>query len=235
MVGQENVFLAELYFRDIGRLRSVSPNIDAIVRFRSNLTKVLLPTDAFAERPHYAQGRVQRDIRWHAPNHRESEQDPISLSGDHAKLRILYATGLRLLLHLRRIEDSYGHELPTEVVICLAAFTRADDPWTSRISLAEASSLLRAYVEMSQVEPSQFQTLLTNLLREHVKPAFVRSKNSAVTPAGRKAITALPPRLEASIDETKSKPWKYGQLYLITVFEWILGQLDVRFVITRHQ
>ena len=66
MVGQENVLLAELYFRDIGRLRLVSPNIDAVVRFRSNLTKILLPTDAFAERPHYAQGMEQRDIEWNA-------------------------------------------------------------------------------------------------------------------------------------------------------------------------
>ena len=62
MVGQENILLAELYFRDIGRLRSVSLSIDAIVCFRSNLTQILLPTDAFAERPLYAQGMVQRDI-----------------------------------------------------------------------------------------------------------------------------------------------------------------------------
>ncbi|KAL8793699.1 MAG: hypothetical protein Q9195_003748 [Heterodermia aff. obscurata] len=80
---------------------------------------------------------------------------------------------------------------------------------------------------MSKAEPGNFQTLLTNLLREHVKPAFVKSNNSAITPAGRKAIIALPPRFEASIDETKSKPWKYGQVYLITVFEWILEQLDL--------
>ena len=120
-------------------------------------------------------------------------------------------------------------------MICLASFTRANDPWTSHVSLAEASSLLGVYVKMSKAEPGRFQALLTNLLCEYVKPAFVKSKNSAITPAGRKAITALPPRLEASIDETKSKPWKYGQIYLITVFEWILGQLDVRFLIARHQ
>ena len=168
-------------------------------------------------------------------NHVESEQDPISTPGDHARLRVLYATGLRLLLHLQGIEHSYGHELPTELMICLASFTHADDPWTSQISLVEASTLLGVYVKMSKAEPGRFQTLLTNLLREHVKPAFAKSKNLAITPAGRKAITALPPKLEASIDEPKSKPWKYGQVYLITVFEWILGQLDVRFLITRHQ
>ena len=117
-------------------------------------------------------------------------------------------------------------------MICLAAFTHADDPWTSQISFAEASSLLGVYVKMSRVEPGRFQTLLTNLLREHVKPAFVKSKNLAITAAGRKAINALPPGLEASIDESKSKPWKYGQVYLITVFEWILGQLNVRFLNT---
>ena len=59
MIDQENVLLAELFFRDTERLRSVPPEIDAIVRFRSNLTNVLLPTDVFAERPHYVQGMVQ--------------------------------------------------------------------------------------------------------------------------------------------------------------------------------
>lgn len=206
----------------------------------------LCASEAISQRFYYQRTRLQsdltmlkvwcgRDIKWNAPNHIELEQDPISTSGDQARLRVLYETGLRLLLHLRRIEDSYGHELPAGVMICLASFTHADDPWTSQISLAEASSLLGVYVKMLKAEPGQFQTLLTNLLREHVKPAFVKSKTSAITPAGRKAMIALPPRHEASIDETKSKPWKYGQVYIITVFEWILGQLDVRLPITRHQ
>lgn len=76
--------------------------------------------------------------------------------------------------------------------------------------------------------PTRIQTLLTKLLHENVKPAFAKSKNSAVTPAGRKAISALPPKLEASIDEIKLKPWKYSQVYIVTVFEWILRHLDVR-------
>jgi len=65
------------------------------------------------------------------------------------------------------------------------------------------------------------------LLRERIKPLFAKSKNPAVTPAGRKAITPLPVPIEHGVDEVEIKPWKYGDCYIVTVFEWVLQQLDV--------
>jgi len=65
------------------------------------------------------------------------------------------------------------------------------------------------------------------LLRERIKPLFAKSKNSAITPAGRKAITPLPVPIQHGVDEEVLKPWKYGDCYIVTVLEWVLQQLDV--------
>lgn len=151
-----------------------------------------------------------------------------SQSKERLHLRAAYSAGLRLLLHIRKLEGDSSHDLPTELITCLASFTRAEDPWANETSLFEASCLLDGHIQSLKLD--NYQNLLTRLLREEIKPAFAKSKNSAVTPAGRKAITALLPRLEASIDEIVLKPWKYSQVHIVTVFEWIMRQLDVRLV-----
>ena len=69
--------------------------------------------------------------------------------------------------------------------------------------------------------------LATDLLKEKIKPLFAKSKNPAITAAGRKAISPLPVPIEHSIDESELKPWKCRDVYIVTVFEWALRQLDV--------
>ena len=139
----------------------------------------------------------------------------------------MYAAGLRLLSNLQNF-DECNREASLELVVCLSSFTHAEDPWTNQASHSEASDLLKDYIKTLTSEPGKVQTLLTDLLREIVKPAFAKSKSSAITPAGRKAISALAPTFEPSIDETTIKPWKYGQIYIVTVLEWTLSHLDVR-------
>ena len=160
--------------------------------------------------------------------YQEVEQHTVSRSRRCTRLRAIYAVGLRLLSHLQRVGDTHSHELSVELLLCLASYTNIEDPWTTQTSYLEASTYLEHCLVRIEDRPTRIQALLTKLLHENVKPAFAKSKNSAVTPAGRKAISALAPKLEASIDEIKLKPWKYSQVYIVTVFEWILRQLDVR-------
>ena len=157
-----------------------------------------------------------------------SEQDVKLQSQKRAGLCAIYVVGIRLLSHLRRIGDAHGNEATLELITCLSSFTRAEDPWTTQASQAEASGLLVYCIRTFASKTEGSQPLLANLLREVVKPAFATSKNPAITPAGRKAISTLPPKMEASIDETKLKPWKYDQVYIVTVFDWVLKYLDVR-------
>lgn len=154
-------------------------------------------------------------------------------SQERTRLRAFYASGIRLLSHLRRCTNISDYKATPELVTCLSSFTHAEDPWTNQASRSEASELLVHYTKTLASEPGRLRTLVSKLLRENVRPAFAKSKNSAITPAGRRAISALPPKFEASIDETKLKPWKYGQNYIVAVFEWILQQLDVRLHIDR--
>ena len=162
------------------------------------------------------------------------EQDVKLESQERAVLCAIYVVGIRLLSHLRRIGDAHGNEATPELITCLSSFTHVEDPWTNQASQTEASDLLVHYKRTFTSKTEESLPLLTKLLTDIVKPAFTKSKNSAITPAGRKAISTLPPRIEASIDESKLKPWKYDQVYIVTVFDWVLKQLDVRPRVDKH-
>lgn len=160
--------------------------------------------------------------------YQEVEQHTVSRSTRCTRLRAIYVVGLRLLSHLQRIGNTNSHELPVELLLCLASYSNIADRWTTQASYLEASTKLEECLVKMEDKPTRIHALLAKLLHENVKPAFAKSKNSAVTPAGRKAISALAPKFEASIDEINLKPWKYRQVHIVTVFEWILKQLDVR-------
>ena len=160
--------------------------------------------------------------------HVTSEQDVKLESQKRAGLCAIYVIGIRLLAHLRSIGDAYENKVTPELITCLSSFTNTEDPWTNQASQAEASALLVHYIRTFASKTGDSRPLLANMLRDIVKPAFAKSKNSAITPAGRKAIFTLPRKIEASIDEARLKPWKYDQVYVVTVFDWVLKQLDVR-------
>lgn len=128
---------------------------------------------------------------------------------------------------MQSVAPSATEELETDLVLALASFTYAFDPWTTPASYSLANALLAIYVPPLRADASRFAALLDGLLRERVKPLFAKAKNPVITPAGRKAITPLPVAMEWSGDEVEMKPWKYGDCYVVTVFEWVLKQLDV--------
>ena len=155
------------------------------------------------------------------------EDNSQSRDSERRRLRAFYETCLQLLSHLCGPHLLSVDEFVVDLILALASFTRAEDPWTARGSYEYANILLDKYLKPLRSTSERFGTLLTNLLRDKVKPLFTRSQNPAVTAAGRKAISPLPVPIEHSIDETDMKPWKYRDAYIVTVFEWILQQLDV--------
>lgn len=124
------------------------------------------------------------------------------------------------------------HEVQVEVITALAAFTRRADPWTTEQALHQASSLLNTYkssaAAVCKAKDGSLVPLLGDMLKNVVKPAFARTKTQAITPAGRRAEHPIPaPRLDPSLFDEGSKPWKYKDVYVATVLGWIVEQYRV--------
>ena len=139
----------------------------------------------------------------------------------------MYLTGLRLLSHLPGFVAFRDHEITLEILLCLAAFTDQRDPWTSQEASEVSNRLLDQYLKAIEPEPKKLNGLLSRLLKENIKPLFVKSKSKEITEQGRKAVSPLPGPFVPSDLEATNKPWKFHDVYVVTVFRWVLVHLDV--------
>lgn len=136
-------------------------------------------------------------------------------------------SGILLLAHLQKIQPPSEDKHVVTILACLASFTDSNDPWTSPEARDHACFLSEAYAASTNLS-----TILTGLLQERVKPLFAKTKNSAITQQGRKAINPLPSAATAHSDlDGEAKPWKYRDAYIVTAFQWVLNHLDVRTVL----
>ena len=131
--------------------------------------------------------------------------------------------GLVVLSHLRRLIPPLQDSSGTVVLTCLAAFSDEKDPWNSSSAQQEASSLIGDYTRSAHMS-----VVLTSILQERIKPLFSRTGNPAITPQGRKAINPRPSNIAMHTDiDAEVKPWKFRDVYIVTVFRWVLQFLDV--------
>ncbi len=134
--------------------------------------------------------------------------------------------GLLLLSHLRRLvpPPPDGLDGPdTAVLTCLAAFSDKNDPWNSSRAQEQAYILITDYTRSSRL-PS----MLTSMLQKRIKALFSRTANPAITPQGRKAINPRPSNTTMHSDiDAEIKPWKFRDVYIVTVFRWVLQCLNV--------
>ena len=153
-----------------------------------------------------------------------TEEKPVLTPDVIAEEHALSAHGLMLLSHLFKLHlPHYNDESTFPLFTCLASFTDPTDAWTSPQITSQAASLLETFTDPAHLPP-----LLHNLLTERIKPLFARSKNPAITAQGRKAIDPIPSNdtLHSDLD-AENKPWKYRDVYIVTVFRWVLIHLDV--------
>lgn len=132
------------------------------------------------------------------------------------------STGLIVLSQLEKVSSLSEDEDILALFVCLASFTYEDDPWNCRRVQQKALALINTYLK-----PTLLPRILTRLLSDWVKPLFAKSRSSAITPQGRKSIKSLPTNTHSDFD-IEAKPWKYRKMYIVTVFQWILKQLNVR-------
>ena len=113
-----------------------------------------------------------------------------------------------------------------DIITALAAFTVEKDPWTTKLAFEKASCILGAYEScIRSKDSSALATLLGDILKRRVKPLFSKTKNPAITPAGRKNVHPVPPpRFDSSLFDPESKPWRFTDVYSITVLTWIMNR-----------
>ena len=128
---------------------------------------------------------------------------------------------------LQKLEPQSEDELVVTILTCLTSYTDLDDPWTHSKAKDHACSLSEDYAASGNLS-----NILTGLLQERIKPLFAKTKNPAITSQGRKATDPLPSAATVySHLDSETKPWKYRDSYIVTVFQWVLKHLDVRTII----
>ena len=138
------------------------------------------------------------------------------------------STGLRLLTNLRRAVTTLKDDYNPDLITCLASFTDIRDPWTRPESLAIAKRLLDECLQVDLAgDTKQLRHLLADVLEVRIKPLFSKNKSEAITQLGRKAISPLPTVVDTTDSEIENKPWKFQYIYTVTIFQWILDQLEV--------
>lgn len=127
------------------------------------------------------------------------------------------------LAKLLPIEDA---EPLDDVLIALASFTSEQDAWTTPETYTTSTALLNDFVERS--EASRFWGVVESLLKTRIRPLFAKTKNPAITESGRKNFHPIPlPRFDMSILDPETKPWKMYDVYITTVFSWVVNQYKV--------
>lgn len=142
-------------------------------------------------------------------------------SRQRSTLAISVISSLAKLLPIEGAEPLY------DVLIALTSFTSEQDEWTTHESYTTSTSLLNDFVESS--EGSHFWATVESLLKTRIRPIFAKTKNPAITESGRKNFHPIPlPRFDMSILDPETKPWKTYDVYITTVYSWIVNQYEVR-------
>lgn len=120
-------------------------------------------------------------------------------------------------------------QLKLHVLSALAAFTSRIDPWTTDQAFNHASHLLEAFKSKIYEEPEgSLAPLLGEILKAVIKPLFSKTRNVATTAAGRKNEHPVPlPRFDQSVFDEGAKPWRFKDVWAVTVLTWIVGQYQV--------
>lgn len=147
---------------------------------------------------------------------------------DRVRLRSMNLAGLHLLSHLERICPAYDRKSTLSLLSCVISFLEPQEAWSSPEIAELANAFIGRTLDDFECRQQKIQFAIIGLLEDHVKPQFAMSKSSALTGQGRKAIYPATDNQTYSDDEAQIKPWKFDHVYIVTVLQWIMENLDVR-------
>ncbi|KAF7621308.1 hypothetical protein AFLA_011611 [Aspergillus flavus NRRL3357] len=115
-----------------------------------------------------------------------------------------------------------------DIVIALASFSSTEDPWTTQEAFTYATTLLNAFASTTATNKESnttFWSVIEKILKDRIRPLFAKTRNPAITSAGRKNFHPVPlPRFDAGILDPETKPWKIQDIYATAVLSWIIQQ-----------
>lgn len=156
-----------------------------------------------------------------------SAADSADLEKDKAEWRftsIFALNSLSLLISYDLIPET---RTMSEVLLGLLAFTQLGDSWNSKAAYDISMDTLNGRPQEVLTEAFIVDYVLKGFLR----PLFATSTPQTVTSQGRKAPNGnLGTRIAemASSPDAISKPWKFRDIYSVTVFKWVVAKADVR-------
>ncbi|PLB40560.1 tRNA adenylyltransferase [Aspergillus candidus] len=115
---------------------------------------------------------------------------------------------------------------PVDIFIALASYTSEADPWTTEEAYGTATRTLEDACKAARADSlTSFWSIIERILRDRIRPLFAKSKNPAITAAGRKNFHPVPlSRFDASVLDDEVKSWKVREVYATTVFSWVIAQ-----------
>lgn len=118
---------------------------------------------------------------------------------------------------------------PVDIIIALASYTSEADSWTTQEAYGTATAVLEETSKAARAESlTSFWSIIERILKERIRPLFAKSKNPAITAAGRKNFHPVPlSRFDARVLDDEVKPWKVHEVYATTVFSWVIAQYHV--------
>ncbi|KNG89548.1 hypothetical protein ANOM_001935 [Aspergillus nomiae NRRL 13137] len=170
-------------------------------------------SDAALPSPVYAQIEEPSDVE---------QKDAILEDQVRSKIALSVLSLLAESLPISKAESA------ADVVIALASFSSTEDPWTPQDAFTCATTLLDPFASATATNPetnATFWSVIERILKDRIRPLFAKTRNPAITSAGRKNFHPVPlPRFDASILDPETKPWKIQDIYAMTVLSWIIQQ-----------
>ncbi|KAH0565690.1 hypothetical protein GP486_000909 [Trichoglossum hirsutum] len=143
---------------------------------------------------------------------------PETSSQDLQCFIVLSSLGIEIFRKLDELLPLPDYRDYAIVTVSLATFSDKRDQWTSGTAFTNATYLLAKY-NLLVTKPC---VLVDHVLRELIRPLFAKSNHPEVTAQGRKALHPSPRIHGSSLLEAETKPWKFGKIYSVTVFRWVL-------------
>ncbi|KAE8375841.1 hypothetical protein BDV26DRAFT_266938 [Aspergillus bertholletiae] len=135
---------------------------------------------------------------------------------------------LSVLATLAESLPIFKAESAADIIIALASFSSTEDPWTTQEAFTCATSILNSFASGATTKPelsTAFWSVIEKILKDRIRPLFAKTRNPAITSAGRKDFHPIPlPRFDASLLDPETKPWKIQDIYAPTVLSWIIQQ-----------
>jgi hypothetical protein len=154
------------------------------------------------------------------------ENEPATIAKSIFLTQRLARDGFECLAILQTLYSSPPEALDQNILLAIIAYS-SRDPWTTAEIAEIATNLSSAYAD--QISSPQF--VVNFILQGFIRPLFSKSRPSTVTETGRKAIASSEPLKRFDVEaEKRDKPWKYRDVYVVTVLEWAVQNASVCFL-----